>query len=105
MGLKTEEEKRVEEEEALLLARRIVLFNSEVIYCIKNRLMLMSQSLLNKLKIEHEKFVIIIKNNYKNVNIDHVLANVENNENHTVMKLEVDMIKDALLETKDDISD
>jgi len=80
------------------------MFNSEVIYYIKNSLLLMTPFLLKSLKDEFEKFTIIIKSKYHHVRVALVLANVENNDNHDLMKLDVDLIFDTLMEVSDESS-
>jgi len=88
----------IKEEEALTLARKIAMFNSEVIYFVKNSLMKMTPTIQKSLDEKKEKFTIIIKSNYPNVNYDLILANTTNNNNHDLTKLDVGLICDMLLE-------
>lgn len=84
--------------EALNMARRIAMFNSEVIYYVKNSLMVNTPQIQKKLDIEYEKFVMLIRDNYKDVKINTILANTTNNHNHDLLKLDVDLILQTLLE-------
>lgn len=88
----------LEKEELLLLARRIVLFNSQTIYNIKNSLMIMTEEMLKEQKINHEKFSVLIKNNSPGTDTDLIVANPEKNINHDMLKLDVDLIFDTLVE-------
>jgi hypothetical protein len=90
--------------EALNLARKIAIFNSEVIYYVKHSLLLMSEEILKNLNNEREKFFIIIKSNYNNVDPDLLLATTKNNKNHDLLKIDVDLIYDILMEMKDESS-
>ena len=84
--------------EALTLARKICMFNSEVIFFVKNSLMMMTQIIQNDLKANHEKFTILIKSNFPKARYDLLLANWNNNENHDLLKLDVELVYDMLLE-------
>ena len=88
----------IEHVRALDLARKIVLFNSEVIFYIKNSLLLMTPALEKSFSEEYDKFSIIIKSNYPNVNHELLLASTTNNSNHDLLKIDVDLIVDMLLE-------
>jgi len=92
----------VKEVEALDLARKIAIFNSEVIYNIKNSLMIMTTALEKKMNDEKEKFRIIIQTKYPNVNHELLLATTTNNENHDLLKIDVGLIKDMLMEEYED---
>jgi len=95
----------LEEVEALDLARKIVIFNSEVIYNIKNSLMLMTPALDKSMSDESEKYRIIISSRYNHVDSALILATTTNNQNHDLFKLEVDLIKDLFLEAPDEPRD
>lgn len=84
--------------EALNMARRIAMFNSEVIYYVKNSLMVNTPQIQKKLDIEYEKFVMLVRDNYKDVKINTIIANTTNNHNHDLLKLDVDLILQTLLE-------
>lgn len=84
--------------EALNMARRIAMFNSEAIYYVKNSLMVNTPQIQKKLDIEHEKFVMLVRDSYKDVKINTILANTTNNHNHDLLKLDVDLILQTLLE-------
>ena len=88
--------------EALNMARRIAMFNSEVIYYVKNSLMVNTPQIQKKLDIEHEKFVMMVRDNYKDVKINTIIANTTNNHNHDLLKLDVDLILQTLLEGDED---
>lgn len=92
------------EAEALTLARKIAMFNSEAIYFVKNSLLKITSSIQKNLDETREKFVIIIKSNYPHVNPDIILANTTNNNNHDLTKIEVELIKEILLEDNDEFS-
>ena len=94
----------IKEEEALNLARKSAIFNSEVIYNIKNSLMLMTNSLQKQMKDDREKFKIIVKTKYPHVEPDMILATTTNNNNHDLTKIDVGLITDMFLEEDDDES-
>ena len=85
-------------EDALLLARRIALFNSKIIYNIKNSMFIITEELIKTQNNNYEKFKIIIKTNYPSCDVDLVLANPNKNINHDITKLDIDLIKETLLE-------
>ena len=95
----------IKEVEALDLARKIAMFNSEVIYNIKNSLMIMTPALEKTMKDEREKYRIIIQTKYPNVDYDLLLATTTNNQNHDLMKIDVELIKDMLLEEDNESRD
>ncbi len=95
----------IKEEEALTLARKIAMFNSEAIHFVKNSLMKITPIIQKRLDENREKFFIIIKSNYSNVDPLLILANTNNNLNHDLTKLDIELIKDMLLEEKDEFSD
>lgn len=84
--------------ETLNLARRIAMYNGEAIYYLKNRLLLMDVLREKELSDKHEKLNVMIKTEYPNTNIDLILANYTNNDNHNIMLYEIDLIQDSLLE-------
>lgn len=86
------------EVEALNMARRIAMFNSEAIYYVKNSLMLNTPSIQKRLDNAHEKFTILIKDSFPNAHINTLIANTTNNHNHDLLKLDVELIKESLLE-------
>lgn len=90
-------------EESLNIARRVAIFNSEVIFNAKNSLLMMTEQSLKNLKEKHEKFSIIIKNSYPNCIIENVLANVTNKDNHDASKYEVDLIQEEFIKSKNGI--
>lgn len=87
------------QEECLLLARKIVLFNCLVIYYVKNSLKLMTEDLAKELAIKHEKFDMMIKSSYPNVDTEQLLATTKNNDNHDLTKIDEDLIAQMLLES------
>lgn len=88
----------VKEVETLNIARRIAMFNSEAIYYVKNSLMVNTPQIQKKLDIDYEKFVMIIRDSYEDVKINTILANTDNNHNHDLLKLDVELIYDTLIE-------
>jgi len=84
--------------EALSLARRIALFNSEAIYYVKNSLLVRDEKVQKYLENEHEKFEILINSNSPKTITSNILAGVKNNQNHNIIKIDVDLIKEALLD-------
>jgi len=95
----------VDNVEALVLARRIAMFNGEAIHYVKNSLLKMTASILKKLRDRREKFIILIKTNFPKANPELILATVQNNKNHDLLKLDVDLIYDVLVEDTDEFSD
>lgn len=95
MVLKITDEQK---EEALHLARRIALFNSKVIYYVKNSMFLITEELIKTQKSNHEKFKIIIKTNYPSADPEIILADPLKNLNHDLTKLDIELIQDILLE-------
>lgn len=89
----------VKEVEALNLARKIAMFNGEIVYYVKNSLKLMTPTLQKWLEEESEKYRTMIKSKFPDANPDILIATVRNNRNHDVMKLEPDMIKDELMKS------
>lgn len=91
-------------QDAIVLSRRIALFNSEVIYYIKNGLLKKTEKIQKKLDEDYEKFKILINNTSPNTKISNILANTTNNDNHNIIKLDPDLIKNYLEEgvRKDD---
>lgn len=85
-------------EEALHLARRIALFNSKVIYYVKNSMFLITEELIKTQKSNHEKFKIIIKTNYPSADPEILLADPIKNHNHDLTKLDIELIQEMLLE-------
>jgi hypothetical protein len=92
----------IEEVEALDLARKIAIFNSEVIYNIKNSLMLMTTALEKKMVDDKEKFRIMIKTKYPNADAEILLATTTNNQNHDLLKIDVELIKEMLLDGRNE---
>lgn len=90
-------------EETLNLARRIAMFNSEIIFNIKHGLIRLTEETIKKQKESHEKFSIIIKNSYPKCEVSLILANPHNNENHDITKLDVDLIQQMLKESLDHV--
>jgi hypothetical protein len=82
----------------LHMARRIGLYNSEAIYFVKNNLMLMTAGIQKKLETDYEKFNILLKSKYKNIDVGLILANPTNNDNHNLTKQDIDLIHDFLVE-------
>ena len=95
----------IKEVEALDLARKIAIFNSEVIYNIKNSLMIMTPAIEKRMKDESEKFRIIIQTKYPKADYELLLATTTNNSNHDLMKIDIDLIKEMLLEEDDESRD
>lgn len=91
--------------EDLHMARRVALYNSEAIYFVKNNLMLMSPSIQKKLETDYEKFNILLRSNYKNIDVDMILALPIKNDNHNITKLDVDLIHDFLVESLEPVTD
>lgn len=87
------------EELAKYHARQIALFNAEIIFYNKNKLMLIDEKFIKDFKIRGEKMFFIIKNSYPKANPDLLVANIDNKANHDLTKLDVDLIEDALLES------
>jgi len=100
MGVK--EQGSLKEEKALLLARKIAIHNSEIIYNVKNSLILMTESLQKSMVEDHEKLTIIINNDYPKIDPGLLLANTKNNHNHDLLKVDVELIKDMLMEADDE---
>jgi len=94
----------LKEAEALNLARRIAIFNSEVIFNIKNSLKTMTTSLYKQMKDKKEKYKIIIQSRYPHVDPDLILATTNNNKNHDLTKIDVGLITDIFLEDNDESS-
>jgi len=88
----------IKEVEALDLARKIAMFNSEVIYYVKNSLYEMNQSIEKNLNEEVEKFTVLIKTKFPHTDVSLIIANTKNNHNHDLTKLDVGVIKEMLLE-------
>lgn len=80
-------------------ARQIALFNAEIIFYNKNKLMLIDEKFISDFKIRSEKMFFIIKNSYPKADPDLLIANVDNKLNHDLTKLDVDLIEDALIES------
>jgi hypothetical protein len=95
----------LDEVEALTLARKIAIFNSEVIYNIKNSLMLMTSTLEKEMNGGREKFRIIIQARYPKADAERLLATTINNQNHDLLKIDVELIKEMLLEVKNESGD
>jgi len=95
----------IKEEEALTLARKIAMFNTEAIHFVKNSLMKITPMIQKRLDEQREKFFIIIKTNYPNVEPTLILSNSTNNLNHDLTKLDVELIKEMLLEEPNEHSD
>ncbi len=85
------------EEETLYMARKIALFNSEVIFFVKNSLTYLTEKKLRDLLNEKEKIEVLIKNSY-NADTNLIVANVENNDNHDLTKIDVELIQEVLKE-------
>lgn len=84
--------------EALDLARKIAIYNAEAIFYIKNSLKLMDGPISKRLENMNEKYRILIQSSFPSVDYSLILANHDNNHNHNLTKLDVDLIKDVLLE-------
>lgn len=84
------------------MARRIALYNCEAIYYVKNSLIVMSPEIMKKMSEEHEKMITILSNNWPDVRPELLVANYKDNENHDILKLDIDAITDVLLEEKND---
>lgn len=84
--------------EALVLARKIGLFNSEAIYYVKNSLTLNTAIIQKQNDDKREKLIIMIKNSHPKVDVDLILANTHNNNNHNLTKIDIDLILDVLVE-------
>ena len=91
--------KQIDKENALCLARKIAILNAELIYYEKNKLMLVDTLKLNELKTKREKMELIIKSDYPKTNINLILANVNDNKNHDLTKIDVDLLRNELLES------
>lgn len=85
------------EEETLYMARKIALFNSEAIFFVKNSLTYLTEKKLRDLLNEKEKIEVLIKNSY-NADTNLIVANVENNDNHDLTKIDVELIQEVLKE-------
>ena len=92
----------IEQEEALTMARKIALYNSEAIHFVKNSLMKITPAIQKKLDETREKFFIILKTNYVNVEPLLILANSSNNNNHDLTKLDIELIAEMMLEEPSD---
>lgn len=106
-GGKSEEDdngKSEKEVEALNVARKLAILNSEIIHFVKNDLKYMDKKLEKKLKNKVEQHKILTNTKFGNVDVDSLIANPTNNENHNLTKLDVEWIKDVLLEN-DDVAD
>jgi len=90
----------IEYEESLFLARRIALYNAQTLFNIKNSLMYITEEIIKEQKIEHEKFTILVKTNWPNADPELLIANPEKNINHDLLKLDVELIQEMLLEGK-----
>lgn len=101
MGIDAE---KLVKSKALTLARRVAVFNSEAIFFYKNSLMKVTPTIFSFLNEQMEKFGIIIKSSYPGVDVDHVLAHVRDNENHDLLKLDVELLTELFLEAKKDES-
>jgi len=88
----------INENEALVLARKIAMFNSESIYYVKNSLLLITATIQSSLDDNKEKFRIIIKSNYPSIDTSLIIANTNNNHNHDLTKLDIDLIQQMLIE-------
>lgn len=86
------------EVEALNLARNIAMFNSEAIHYVKNSLYEMTPAIEKRLNEEAEKHRVTIQSKFPNTDHTLLIANTTNNKNHNLMKLDVELIKDTLLE-------
>jgi len=84
--------------QAVNLARKIALHNSEVIYYVKNKLWLISQKSLKNFSDKQEKFIIMIRDFATNTDIERILANYKDNENHNITKIDIEAITEILLE-------
>lgn len=85
--------------EVINLTRRIVMFNSHTIFNIKNSLMLMTEQSWKQQQSDYDKFCTILKNNYPKTDPELVLANPVKNINHNLTKLDMDLIKNIILES------
>lgn len=85
-------------QDAVVLARRIALFNSEAIHYVKNSLLKKTEQIQKKLDEDYEKFKILINSNSPKTIVSNVLANTKNNENHNIVKLDIDLIRETLEE-------
>jgi len=95
----TKEKKR--EYEMLCLARMIAMLNSEFIYFMKNKLLNLDNLKLKELKSKHEKMTLRIQSECPNAKVSLILANPDNNKNHDLTKIDVDLIKNELIESFD----
>lgn len=86
------------ENEALTLARQVAMFNGEAVYYVKNSLIQMTPKKQKELDDGRERFYITIKTKYPNTDPDMILVTTKNNENHDVTKLDVELIKEMLIE-------
>lgn len=83
---------------ALDLARKIAIFNSEVVFYVKNSLFLMDAYSSKRLESLHEKYKLLVLNSFPKTDVGLIMANHSNNHNHDLTKLDVDLIKEMLLE-------
>jgi hypothetical protein len=90
------------ENEALILARNIGMFNGEAIYYVKNSLMLITPKKQKELDDRREQLLVIAKTKFPGNDPELIIATTKNNQNHDLTKLDVDLIKDMLLEGKKD---
>lgn len=85
--------------EALILARKIALYNSEVIHYVKNSLKLITPIIQKTLDDNQEKLIIMTKDAFPKVEIGLIIANSNNNLNHDLTKLDIDLIYQMLVES------
>ena len=86
------------ENEALVIARQVAIFNGEVVHYVKNSLFQMTPKKQKDLDDARERFYVTIKTKFPNTEPDLLLANTKNNHNHDITKIDVELIKDMLIE-------
>lgn len=93
------------EAEVLTMARKIALYNIKAIHYVKNSLMEMTPMIQKELKNEQEKMEILLKNSFPSISVSLLIANCQNSDNHDLTKLDIELIKDTMMEELDESSD
>jgi hypothetical protein len=84
-------------EDSLYMARRVALYNCEVIETVKS-LILTDEDVFKQSKKEHDKFITLLQTNYPGIETEIVLANPTKPVNHDLIKLDIDTIQNHLLD-------